>query len=50
MTRALRAILLALLFALLAGFVTGTLVRRSLERPVQYLGASSATGAVAPGR
>jgi hypothetical protein len=38
-TRALRAILLALLFSLLAGFVAGTLLRQRLERPVQYLGA-----------
>jgi hypothetical protein len=37
-TRALRTILLALLFALIAGFVAGTLLRHRLERPVQYLG------------
>ena len=39
MSRALRTILLALLFSLIAGFVAGTLLRRRLERPVQYLGA-----------
>ena len=38
MTRALRTILLALLFALIAGFVAGTLLRHRLERPVHYLG------------
>ena len=43
MTRALRTILLALLFALIAGFVAGTLLRHRLERPVQYLGATSGT-------
>jgi hypothetical protein len=40
-TRALRTILLALLFALIAGFVAGTLLRHRLERPVQYLGAAA---------
>ena len=40
MTRgALRGILLALLGALLAGFVAGTWIRLRLERPVRYLGA-----------
>jgi hypothetical protein len=43
-TRALRAILLALLFALVAGFVAGTLLRQRLERPVQYLGDAEAAG------
>ena len=42
MTRGLRAVLLALLFSLLAGFVVGTLVRLHFERPVQYLGAAGA--------
>lgn len=46
MTRALRTILLALLFSLLAGLVVGTLLRHRLERPVQYLGASTETGTV----
>jgi hypothetical protein len=35
---ALRGILLALLGALLAGFVAGTWIRLRLERPVRYLG------------
>ena len=42
MRRALRAVLLALLFSLLAGFVVGTLIRLHFERPVQYLGATDA--------
>jgi hypothetical protein len=45
-TRALRAILLALLFSLLAGFLAGTLLRQHFERPVQYLGATSEAGTV----
>jgi hypothetical protein len=47
-TRALRAILLALLFALVAGFVAGTLLRHRLERPAQYLGDAGASGSGAP--
>jgi hypothetical protein len=43
-TRTLRAILLALLFALVAGFVAGTFLRLRLERPVQYLGSASVPG------
>lgn len=47
---ALRFVLLALLGALLAGFVAGTLIRMRLERPVRYLGRLDATPALAPGR
>jgi hypothetical protein len=36
---ALRGILLALLGALIAGFVAGTWLRLRFERPVRYLGA-----------
>ena len=42
MRSALRGILLALLFALVAGFVVGTLIRMRVERPVRYLGALDA--------
>jgi hypothetical protein len=38
-TRALRVVLLALLGALVAGFIAGTVIRLRLERPVRYLGA-----------
>ncbi len=38
--RALRVILLALLGALVAGFIAGTVIRMRLERPVRYLGAA----------
>jgi len=40
MGRWLGRLLLALLFALLAGFAFGTVVRLRLERPVTYIGAS----------
>jgi hypothetical protein len=36
--RGVRIVLLALLAALLAGFVVGTIVRLRFERPVRYLG------------
>jgi hypothetical protein len=39
MKRGVRIILLALLAALLAGFIAGTVIRMRFERPVQYLGA-----------
>ena len=41
--RALRAVLLALLFSLLFGVAVGTLVRLRLERPVRYLGSAPAS-------
>lgn len=44
MRRGARVVLLALLAALVAGFVAGTIVRMRFERPIRYL------GELAPGR
>lgn len=41
--KALRFVLLALLFALVVGLVVGTLLRLRLERPVRYLGSAPST-------
>lgn len=38
MRRGARLVLLALLGALIAGFVAGTILRMRFERPVRYLG------------
>ena len=41
MRRGARVVLLALLVALVAGFVVGTIVRMRFERPIRYLGKSA---------